>query len=132
MNQDDKCPFCVANNLLEVDILYEDDTWMFVDTREGISTNGGLAITKRHIETPFEMNKEEWDTLYSLLPVFKDIVDKKEKPQGYNMGWSVHKTGGQTVNHAHLHIVARYDDEPYAGKGIRYLFKQEDNARRSK
>jgi histidine triad (HIT) family protein len=129
MIQNKKCPFCVSNNLLEVGILYEDDTWIFVDIREGKTNTGGLAITRRHVETPFEINAEEWNKLHSLLPVFKGIVDKKEKPQGYNMGWNVYPTGGQTVDHAHLHIVARYDDEPYAGKGIRYLFKQKDNAR---
>jgi histidine triad (HIT) family protein len=60
----------------------------------------------------------------------KELVDEKEKPAGYNLGWNVFQTGGQNVAHAHLHLLARYDDEPLAGKGIRYAFKQQDNQRK--
>ena len=59
----------------------------------------------------------------------KDIVDKIEPADGYNIGWNVNKTGGQNVAHAHLHLLARYNDEPLAGKGIRHAFKQPENQR---
>jgi histidine triad (HIT) family protein len=61
----------------------------------------------------------------------KQFVDDKEKPDGYNIGWNVFKVAGQNVPHAHLHVLARYSDEPFAGKGIRYFFKQENNKRKS-
>lgn len=123
------CPFCIENKLLRVNMLFEDDLWYFTSMLEGSINNAGMAITKRHIETPFELNVSEWSRLHKLLPKFKDIIDSKEKPQGYNIGWNVYKTGGQNVSHAHLHILARYDDEPLAGKGIRYPFKQDSNNR---
>lgn len=122
------CPFCLENNLLEVDILFQDDLWYFTSMKEGAIQNAGMAITKRHIETPFEINEQEWDRLRRLLPEFKRIIDT-DSPNGYNIGWNVYPAGGQHVQHAHLHIVARYDDEPLAGKGIRYAFKQESNSR---
>jgi hypothetical protein len=31
---------------------------------------------------------------------------------------------GQEVMHAHLHVIPRFADEPYAGRGIRFLLKQ--------
>ncbi|MEI7758958.1 MAG: HIT domain-containing protein [bacterium] len=129
MNQITKCPFCLDNELLKVNILFEDDLWYFTDMLEGSINNAGMAITKRHIETPFDINHEEWVRLHSLLPKFKKILDKVEVPQGYNIGWNVYGIAGQHVNHAHMHIVARYDDEPLSGKGIRYAFKQEGNRR---
>ncbi len=36
---------------------------------------------------------------------------------------------GQTVFHAHLHVIPRFAAEPHAGKGIRYWLKQESNRR---
>jgi histidine triad (HIT) family protein len=133
MNQSKKqCPFCIQNNLLRVNVLYEDDLWYITDMEEGSINNAAMAITKRHIETPFELNEDEWISLQKLLNKMKKIVDDKETPNGYNIGWNVHKTGGQNVAHAHLHLLARYEDEPLSGKGIRYAFKQLNNQRTSK
>ncbi|MGB4759064.1 MAG: HIT family protein [Candidatus Saccharimonadales bacterium] len=118
------CPFCIKNNLLRVNILYEDDLWYITNLEEGSINNAVMAITKRHIETPFEISEKEWQTLQIILQKMKQLVDEKETPQGYNLGWNINATGGQNVAHAHLHLLGRYDNEPLAGKGIRYAFKQ--------
>ena len=123
------CPFCKENNLLRANTLYEDDLWYICDMLEGSINNAVMAITKRHIETPFEINDTEWAALKDLLTKMKQLVDEKEQPQGYNLGWNIQNTGGQNVAHAHLHLLARYEDEPLAGKGIRYAFKQPGNQR---
>ncbi|MDB5161579.1 MAG: hypothetical protein JWM52_87, partial [Candidatus Saccharibacteria bacterium] len=120
---------CLRNNLLKVKVLFEDDLWYFTEMNENAISNAGMAITKRHIETPFDFDDSEWIRLREILPMLKEILDKNEPPQGYNIGWNVYPTGGQHVAHAHLHIVARYDNEPLAGKGIRYAFKDERNQR---
>ncbi len=127
----EKCPFCLENQLLRVDVLFEDDLWYFAAMEEGSINNAGMIITKRHIETPFEINEQEWSRLRILLPKLKKILDDKEPPQGYNLGWNINATGGQNVAHAHLHLLGRYNDEPLAGKGIRYAFKQPNNQRTS-
>ena len=36
---------------------------------------------------------------------------------------------GQNILHAQLHLLARYDDVPFAGKGIQYAFKQPNDRR---
>lgn len=123
------CPFCLDNALLRVAIRYEDELWYFTDLDAADGTNAGMAITKRHVQTPFDINAVEWNALHELLPKFKSLIDAREAPQGYNLGWNVGVVGGQTVPHAHLHIAARYDDEAMAGKGIRYHFKAQRNKR---
>jgi len=35
----------------------------------------------------------------------------------------------QTDPHAHLHIIPRYKDEPFSGKGIRHWLKSDENMR---
>lgn len=124
------CPFCLPNDVLRGDILYQDDLWYFVSAEDGELKHGGMIITKRHIPTPFDINKQEWERLHTLLPTFKSLIDSP-KPQGYNLGWNIHATGGQNVEHAHLHLIGRFEDEPLAGKGIRYAFKQPANKRMS-
>ena len=125
----DNCPFCVENNLLRGNILYQDDLWFITNLEEGSIDNAMMAITKRHIQTPFEINEIEWTGLQSVIAKMKRFIDGKEQPDGYNLGWNIEQTGGQNVPHAHLHLLARYNNEPLAGKGIRYAFKQESNKR---
>lgn len=124
-----QCPFCIENNLLRVKVLYEDDLWYITNMEEGNINNAAMAIPKRHIATPFEISENEWAALQQIISKMKDIVDDKEQPHGYNLGWNVGEVGGQHVHHVHLHLLARYADEPLAGKGIRYAFKQVDNRR---
>lgn len=132
MIQDNECPFCLENRLLRVEVLYEDDLWYITDMPEGSITNAVMAITKRHIETPFEINEAEWLALRNLLSEMKTLVDSREQPDGYNLGWNILPTGGQNVAHAHLHLFGRYNGEPLAGKGVRYVFKQVDNQRQAR
>lgn len=130
MNKTQPCPFCLDNNLLKVKVIYEDNLWYFTEMNEKSISNAGMAITKRHIETPFELSEAEWMRLRELLPKFKHLLDSKDPAQGYNIGWNVNPTGGQNVAHAHLHFISRYSDEPLANKGIRYAFKDESNRRK--
>lgn len=126
----DSCPFCIENNLLRGDLLFENDLWYITNLEEGSIENATMAITRRHILTPFEINAEEWASLQNIIDTMKQLVDSKERPDGYNLGWNIEPAGGQNVAHAHLHLLARYGDEPLAGKGIRYAFKQPSNQRR--
>ena len=58
-----------------------------------------------------------------------ELLKRTLEPQGYNVGWNCGPVGGQEIFHAHLHVIPRYQDEPLAGKGIRYWLKQEINVR---
>jgi diadenosine tetraphosphate (Ap4A) HIT family hydrolase len=43
-------------------------------------------------------------------------------PHGYNMGMNVGEAAGQTVAHAHLHLIPRYrGDVPDPRGGIRWI-----------
>ncbi len=122
------CKFCLENNILKGEILAQNDLCYFVESIDPILKNAGMIITKRHIETPFDINDKEWQAIRDLLLQVKNILDK-HNPDGYNIGWNIGTVGGQHIDHAHLHIIARFKDEPLAKKGICYFFKQESNKR---
>jgi histidine triad (HIT) family protein len=126
------CVFCLQNNQLKVPIVHESERWVVLDMYPLEGSSAVLAVTKRHIAAPFDIDPQEWAELHGLLPVCKSFLDERETPQGYNLGWNVGLVGGQTVPHAHLHIVSRFDDEALAGTGIRYHFKPDRNPRHKK
>lgn len=120
----------MENSTLKGGILAESNLFYFVESLDPILRHAGMIISKRHIETPFDLNKEEWTELKSMISDAKKNLEQY-KPDGYTIGWNVGKIAGQNVPHAHLHIIARFADEPLAYKGIRFAFKQESNKRPS-
>lgn len=98
---------------------------------DGELKHGYIMITRRHIQTPFDINEKEWAHLHSLIKRCKALLDEYD-PDGANLGWNINLVGGQNVDHAHLHLFGRFADEPLAHKGLRYAFKQPSNRRSKK
>lgn len=124
-----KCPFCDFIDNTNCKIKLQNDLCIFVHCPNDIPEGGGMIIPKAHRATVFDLTPEEWEATYSMLHEAKALIDAQYKPDGYSVGWNVGKVGGQEVFHAHLHIIPRYKDELYAGKGIRYWIKQPENKR---
>jgi len=123
----------IQRNEIE-DPTFENESMMAVrsnNLKNNTLVGSFVIIPKSQVGSPFELSDKEWEDTKLLMREVKAYIDKKYKPDGYNVGWNVGVAGGQEIAHAHLHIIPRYNDEPYAGKGIRYWFKQPDNVRKS-
>lgn len=116
------------------DPTFENDTMIAVrsnNLKNNTLIGSFVIIPKSQVGTPFDLSDKEWEDTKLLMREVKAYIDNKYKPDGYNVGWNVGVAGGQEIAHAHLHIIPRYNDELYAGKGIRYWFKQPENVRKS-
>ena len=122
------CPFCppkVNDNV----ILLENELSLFIDLKHSVLQGSGIIVPRIHRQSVFDLTTEEIASTFSLLAEVKVLLDSEYNPQGYNLGWNCGAVAGQTVFHAHLHVIPRYVSEPYAGKGIRYWLKQDSNRR---
>jgi len=90
-----------------------------------------VVIPKSYVNSPFDLSADEWAATKEIMYEIKQYIDTKYKPDGYNLGWNVGVAAGQEVEYAHLHIIPRFQDEPFAGKGIRHWLKKEENMRRT-
>ena len=122
------CPFCPPG-LDHEQIILENELCLFLQGPQPVLIGSGLIIPKNHRETVFDLTTAEWAATFDLLQQAKDLLDRDYEPQGYNVGWNCGQVGGQEIFHAHLHLIPRYQDEPFAGRGIRYWLKQDDNKR---
>jgi diadenosine tetraphosphate (Ap4A) HIT family hydrolase len=88
-----------------------------------------MVIPFEHRHDAWSLTREEWSATRELLSVMRDRVAERYGPDGWNIGWNVGEVGGQTVMHAHCHLVPRYADERFAGRGLRWWFKRTENMR---
>ena len=64
------------------------------------------------------MTPEEKTAVMELVEQGKALLDQELKPDGYNVGINSGLAAGQTVMHAHVHLIPRYrgdTDDPRGG-----------------
>jgi diadenosine tetraphosphate (Ap4A) HIT family hydrolase len=77
-----------------------------------------LIIPRRHEANFFATRSDELEAIWALVEEAKALLDNKFNPDGYNLGVNVGATAGQTIAHAHLHVIPRYRgdvDQPRGG-----------------
>jgi diadenosine tetraphosphate (Ap4A) HIT family hydrolase len=127
----DGCPFCEASGEVAEAIVARNEHCLLVRFEDPVLESWLMILPVRHAETPFDLTAEEWAATRELLGEAKRVL-APERPDGYSVGWNVHPVGGQSIPHAHLHVIGRYADEPLAGQGIRHALRQPANRRWSR
>ena len=122
------CPFCPPQ-VEDQPAPLENESSLFIDLKHPVLRGSGVIVPRAHRDSVFDLTPEEIVSTFSLLAEVKAFLDAEHKPQGYNVGWNCGAVAGQTVFHAHLHVIPRYAGEPHAGRGIRHWLKQESNRR---
>ena len=125
------CPFCPDRLYKDQILVIENDQCLFLQQPQRILIGSGFIIPRAHRETVFDLTDEEWSATYALLHEAKKLLDTQWHPDGYNVGWNNGSVAGQSVFHVHLHVIPRFSDEPFAGRGIRSWIKTEENMRPS-
>jgi len=110
------CPFCLNN--LTSEILLENNFSYAIYDKFPVSKGHILIIPKQHNSNYFDLSLEEQKESLILLNNAKKILEKEFKPDGYNIGININKDAGQTIWHAHIHLIPRYNgdvEEPRGG-----------------
>src|SRR5262245_56389373 len=66
-----------------------------------------LVIPKRHVASVFDLSEEEQAALWQLVALIRDKLLDELKPDGFNVGLNDGPAAGQTVMHAHVHVIPR-------------------------
>jgi diadenosine tetraphosphate (Ap4A) HIT family hydrolase len=88
-----------------------------------VSPGHSLIITKRHIQSFFQISDIEIIYLKLGINETKGQLDNQFRPDGYNIGTNDGEAAGQTIEHLHIHLIPRYKgDSPDPRGGIRRIF----------
>ena len=116
----DSCPFCSLDteHLLE----FDEHAMAFRDGYP-VTELHTLIIPKRHMATYFELSEDERKSIHTLLESQRaKIIAEDSSVGGFNIGWNCGEAAGQTIFHAHVHLIPRRqgDVENHRG-GVRHL-----------
>ena len=92
---------------------FENDTMVAVKSnnlKHNTLIGSYVIIPKTEVSSPFELTEKEWADSKDLMLKVKEYIDKKYKPDGYNIGWNVGKAGGQEFKHAHIQLTAKQNN----------------------
>ena len=73
------------------------------------------------MEDYFSMDEAEKKDIGALIMILKNrIVEKDQTVTGFNLGTNIGESAGQTIFHAHIHLIPRRSgDTPNPRGGVR-------------
>lgn len=104
------CPFCHC--VAEKRVVAEYGTVFAVLDKFPVTKGHHLVIPKRHVIDYFEMTPaEKLDAETLLLRLKKQIFNDDPTVKGFNVGMNCGEVAGQTVMHAHIHLIPRREGD---------------------
>lgn len=104
MAAESSCPFCEP--LPSAAVLTSDHALALVD-RFPVAPGHLLVIPRRHVASVFDLADDEWADLWALVRRARREMAESRDADGVNVGVNDGVAAGQTVAHAHVHLIPR-------------------------
>jgi diadenosine tetraphosphate (Ap4A) HIT family hydrolase len=111
----DFCPFCAMTPGRILDA--RKHAFAVLDAFP-VSPGHTLIVFRRHVADIFDLTPCEIRDFVRLIQSAKARINRDRQPAGFNVGVNVGRAAGQTVMHAHVHVIPRYPgdvDDPTGG-----------------
>jgi diadenosine tetraphosphate (Ap4A) HIT family hydrolase len=118
--QSTSCPFC---ELLGAEAA-ERRSESAVALPDGFPVSAGhtLVLPVRHVSDFFALSAEEQADIWRLVAEVRLDLERRLSPDGFNVGLNAGRAAGQTVEHAHVHVIPRFvGDVPDPRGGVRWV-----------
>ena len=113
---------------LNIEKIIENENAFAIYDAFPVSKGHVLVIPKRVVAEIFDLNDEEYSSCFNLVKDVKKILEEKFKPDGFNIGINNGEKAGQTIFHAHIHVIPRYNgDVENPRGGIRHVIPGKGN-----
>ena len=112
------CPFCRS----EREMLIESGHSFAFPDGFPIAEGHSLVIPRRHDSSLFDLTEEEQMDLWRLVTNVRNRLTELHRPDGFNVGLNDGRAAGQTVMHAHVHVIPRrHGDVADPRGGVRWV-----------
>jgi diadenosine tetraphosphate (Ap4A) HIT family hydrolase len=114
-NSSNHCIFC--NPHKNLNLLTESATAYAMFDGYPLSKGHVLIVPKRHVTNYFELPFKEQSACWFMANKVQEILSKEFQPDGFNVGMNINRDAGQTMMHANIHIIPRYQGDAAGTKG---------------
>ena len=82
-----------------------------IEDKFPVSNGHTLVIPKRKVSSYFDLSFQEQSACWYMVNLVKEALVIDLSPSGFNVGININKSAGQTVDHCHIHLIPRYDND---------------------
>jgi diadenosine tetraphosphate (Ap4A) HIT family hydrolase len=114
-----ECPFCPPG--IGSKVLVQCGTVVAIEDKHPVTKGHMLIIPVRHAPDFFSMTSEEKKDADRLIQLLRSRIEAADETvTGFNIGVNCGASAGQTIMHAHIHLIPRRDgDMPKPKGGVR-------------
>jgi ATP adenylyltransferase len=113
---DPTCPFCLPH--IKPRVTAENGTVVAIPDRNPVTKGHTLIIPIRHTQDFFSMTAQERTDAENLIRYLRNKTKRKDRAiVGFNIGTNCGAAAGQTIMHAHIHLIPRRKDDTLNPKG---------------
>ena len=116
------CPFC---HLPRASVVAESRHALAFRDRYPVSRGHTLVVPRAHAATIFDQSADVQADIWRLVARVRNELQFEHNPDGFNVGLNEGTAAGQTVKHAHVHIIPRsHGDVADPRGGIRWVLPE--------
>lgn len=116
----DECPFCLPE---PERVRLESEVGLALRDLFPATEGHTLVVPRRHVESIYDLDVEEEVALWQLIRRTRRMLAEEHHPDGFTIGVNEGIAAGQSVPHAHVHVIPRrLGDVPDPTGGIRAIF----------
>ncbi len=106
------CIFCkiIAGEVPNYTLGENQQAISFLDVQPVVKGHA-LVIPKVHAETLLDLPDDQVEGLFLLVKETTQKIQNTLHPDGFNIGVNMHKAGGSAVEHLHVHIIPRWQND---------------------
>lgn len=110
------CPFCSTS--IESKIIERLGSVIAIKDKNPVTEGHILVIPIRHTPDFFSMSFEEKKDAGELMRILRDRIEESDSTvTGFNIGTNCGESAGQSIMHAHIHLIPRRDGDILQPKG---------------
>jgi len=114
-----QCPFC---DIPAESVVIANEIGVAILDRYPVTQGHTLVVPLRHVASLYELNESEQAALWWLVAKVRQQLADRYRPDGFNVGVNDGQAAGQTIGHAHIHVIPRRNgDVPDPRGGVRWV-----------
>lgn len=106
------CIFCqIIQGDIPGHVVYEDDQVLAILDISQVTKGHTLVMPKKHVSNLITCDEETYMQVMKAVKKLGTHMLEKTGAEGLNVLSNIHEAAGQTVDHFHVHLIPRYNEQ---------------------